>query len=63
MCAGASINARLTRVVYGAREPVSGACGSVLNLFVVYGAPTAVTGGVLAEECAAILTAFFEARR
>ena len=61
MCAGAIINARVGRVVYGAREPNFGSCGSVINLFEErYGHHPAVYGGVLAEECAEILTAFFE---
>lgn len=60
MCAGAVINARVPRVVYGAKEPVTGSCGSVLNLFEErYGFHPAIYGGVLAEECAAVLKEFF----
>ena len=61
MCAGAIINARIPTVVYGAKESNFGSCGSVINLFEErYGHHPAVYGGVLAEECAEILTAFFE---
>ena len=64
MCAGAIINARVGFVVYGAREPNFGSCGSVINLFEErYGHHPAVYGGVLAEKCAEILTAFFEGIR
>ena len=64
MCAGAIINARVGTVVYGAKEPNFGSCGSVINLFEErYGHRPAVYGGVLAEECAGILTAFFEGLR
>ena len=64
MCAGAIINARIPTVVYGAREPRSGSCGSVLNLFEErYGHRPAIYGGVLAEECAGLLTDFFQALR
>lgn len=60
MCAGAVINARIPVVVYGAREPVTGSCGSVLNLFEErYGHHPAVYGGVLEAECAALLRDFF----
>ncbi len=65
MCAGAIVLARIGRVVYGARDPKAGAAGSVLD---VLGEPALnhnpeVTGGVLAEECAALLSSFFGARR
>ena len=64
MCAGAIINARLSTVVYGAKEPVSGSVGSVINLFEErYGRRPAVYGGVLAEECAEVLREFFSALR
>ena len=60
MCAGAIINARVPVVVYGAKEPNFGSCGSVLNLFEErYGHHPAIYGGVLAEDCAAALRAFF----
>lgn len=59
-CAGAIINARVPVVVYGAKEPNFGSCGSVLNLFEErYGHHPAIYGGVLSDDCAAALRAFF----
>ena len=64
MCAGAIINSRLSPVIYGAKEPNSGSVGSVINLFEErYGHRPAVYGGVLAEDCAALLAGFFRALR
>jgi tRNA(adenine34) deaminase len=64
MCTGAIINARIGTVVYGAKEPNFGSCGSVINLFEErYGHHPKLYGGVLAEECAAILKRFFERLR
>ena len=65
MCAGAILHARITRVVYGARDPKSGACGSVVDLFAEprLNFHATVTGGVRADECGALLSAFFAARR
>lgn len=64
MCAGAMINARVGTLVYGAREPLTGSCASVLNLFEEnYPAHPAIYGGVLAEESEALLRAFFEKMR
>ena len=64
MCAGAIINSRLSPVIYGAKEPNSGSVGSVINLFEErYGHRPAVYGGVLGEECAALLSEFFRALR
>ena len=65
MCAGAMLHARLDRMVYGASDPKTGAAGSVLDLF---GDPrlnhrTQAQGGVLADECGALLREFFEPRR
>jgi tRNA(adenine34) deaminase len=65
MCVGAMFHARLARVVYGARDPKTGACGSVIDL------PAAASlnhharfeGGFLAEECGALLKQFFAGRR
>ena len=60
MCAGAVINARVPRLVYGAKEPLTGSCGSVLNLFEErYGFRPAIYGGILGEECAAVLRDYF----
>ena len=59
MCAGAIINARIPRLVFGARDRKAGSCGSVVNLFALpYNHAPGVTSGVLEEECAGILTAF-----
>ena len=65
MCLGACLHARLRRVVYGAREPKFGACGSVVDLRAPPGFNHAlsVAGGVMAEESAALLKAFFRDRR
>lgn len=64
MCAGAVINARIPTLVYGAKEPVTGSCGSVLNLFEErYGFHPAIYGGVLEEECSALLRTFFAGLR
>ncbi|MCC8074392.1 MAG: nucleoside deaminase [Clostridiales bacterium] len=60
MCAGAIINARLDAVVYGAANPKAGCCGSVLSLFQErFNHRPAVYGGVLEQECAALLGDFF----
>lgn len=64
MCAGAIIQSRIGAVVYGAKEPNFGSCGSVINLFEErYGHHPAIFGGVLAEECAQLLSEFFSALR
>jgi tRNA(adenine34) deaminase len=65
MCAGAIQHARIARLVYGAPDPKTGACGSVLNLFADRRlAPhTTVQGGVLATECGELLRGFFADRR
>ena len=64
MCAGAILNARIPRVVYGAREAKTGSCGSVIDLFSEnYGFRPKVYGGVLKEPCAGLLRAFFEEKR
>ncbi|MFC5475257.1 tRNA adenosine(34) deaminase TadA [Paraherbaspirillum soli] len=65
MCSGAMMHARLARVVYGASDPKTGACGSVLNLFEQekLNHHTELTGGVLADACGALLKEFFAERR
>lgn len=65
MCAGAMMHARLARVVYGASDPKTGTCGSVVNLFDEprLNHHTKVQGGVLAAECGTLLSAFFAERR
>ena len=65
MCIGAMLHARLDRVVYGAADPKTGACGGVLNLHDnrQLNHQTTVTGGVLAEECGELLRQFFRERR
>jgi tRNA(adenine34) deaminase len=65
MCAGAMLHARIARLVYGARDPKTGACGSVADPFADprLNHHTRVTGGVLAEEAGALLQDFFAARR
>lgn len=64
MCAGAIINARVSKVFYGAKEELSGSCGSVLNLFMErFGHAPQVTGGILEKECAALMSVFFKKLR
>jgi tRNA(adenine34) deaminase len=65
MCAGAIQHARIARLVYGASDPKTGACGSVINLMnePKLNHHTEVIGGILAEECGAILSQFFASRR
>jgi tRNA(adenine34) deaminase len=65
MCAGAILHARIARLVYGAPDPKTGACGSVLDLFAqpALNHHASVTGGVLASAAGALLQEFFSARR
>ena len=65
MCAGAMVNSRVARIVYGAADPVAGACGSVFDVVsdarLNHRIP--VVRGVLADRCGAILKDFFRSRR
>jgi tRNA(adenine34) deaminase len=65
MCLGAMLHARLARVVFGAPDPKTGVCGSVLNLALEkqLNHHTQVEGGVLAQECGDTLRQFFKERR
>jgi tRNA(adenine34) deaminase len=65
MCAGAMLHARIVRLIYGASDPKTGACGSVLDLFAEtrLNHHTVVTGGVLAPNAASLLQQFFMERR
>ena len=65
MCVGALVHARLARVVFGARDPKTGACGSIVDLPAIahWNHHGRFEGGVLAEECAAVLRRFFAERR
>ena len=64
MCAGAILAARIERLYYGAKDAVTGSCGSVINLFLEpYGHEPRIYGGILEEQCGALLTAFFQRLR
>ena len=65
MCAGAILHARIARLVFGARDPKTGACGSVVDLFAETRLNHHATAeaGVLADECGKLLSDFFAARR
>ena len=65
MCAGAMLHARIARVIYGARDPKTGACGSVIDLFAEprLNHHASVSGGVRADECGGLLAGFFATRR
>ena len=61
MCAGAIVNARIPRVVYGAKDRKGGACGSVCNLFSMeFNHHPQVESGLMEEQCQALLTEFFQ---
>ena len=64
MCAGAILNARIPRVFFGARDRLMGACGGVFNLYMEdFANRPALVGGILEEECRAVLASFFRALR
>jgi tRNA(adenine34) deaminase len=65
MCSGAIQHARIAKVFYGASDPKTGACGSVVNLMAepTLNHHTEISGGLLAEQCGATLSTFFAARR
>ena len=65
MCVGAIFHARVARVIYGAADPKTGACGSAVDLFgnTRLNHHATLTPGVLADECGALLTDFFRSRR
>ena len=65
MCAGAIMHARISRVIYGARDPKTGVHGSVVDLFGVerLNHHATIEGGILAEECSSLLSQFFAGRR
>ena len=65
MCAGAILHARIARLVYAAPDPKAGACGSVLSVMnhPQLNHKVEVISGLLADECGALLTTFFRARR
>ncbi len=65
MCTGAAVNSRLKRIVFGAYDDKTGACGSRVNLTEsgLFNHDIEVTGGVLKEECSGLLSAFFKKKR
>ena len=64
MCAGAIINSRIDRLIYGADDSKSGSCNSVINLFELpYNHKPKITHGVLKDECSEILSNFFKCLR
>lgn len=64
MCAGACINSRIERVVFGAFDPKAGSCGSVTNLFSLpYNHKPELSCGVMEAECSEILSSFFKSLR
>jgi len=61
MCAGAIIMSRISKLFFGAKDELTGSCGSVINLFMEpYGQSIQITGDILADECGELLTSFFK---
>jgi tRNA(adenine34) deaminase len=65
MCVGAMVHARLARIVYGAADPKTGACGSIVDLpgLATFNHHGHFEGGILADECSGVLKRFFAERR
>ena len=64
MCAGALVNSRIDRVVYGAKDMLAGCCGSVINFnFYPFNHSFSIEGGVCEDECRALLQEFFNKKR
>ena len=64
MCAGAVIMSRISKVIYGARDDLTGSCGSIINLFMEpFGHSTQIIGGILKEECSKLISGFFKKLR
>ena len=64
MCAGAIVNARIPKVVYGAADAKAGSCGSIVNLFELpYNHRPEIVSGVCEAECALVLKEFFRSLR
>jgi len=64
MCAGAIIMSRIDKLFYGAKDGLTGSCGSIINLFMEsFGQTTQVTGGIQADKCSELLTDFFKKLR
>ncbi len=64
MCAGAIINSRISRVIFGTHDPKAGSCGSIIDLFdLPYNHKPVVTCGILQNECSSVLSDFFKSLR
>lgn len=65
MCVGAMLHARIARLIYGAADPKTGACGGVVDLFAEprLNHHASLTAGIMAEECSTLLRDFFAERR
>lgn len=63
MCMGAALNARIKKVVFGARDPKSGCCGSIAELTTSLNHTCEIESGIFESECAKLLTDYFKAKR